>query len=138
MKRVVVDTNVLVSATFWAGDSDCIIEKAENKEIQLVTSKEIIEEFVGVLDYPELRDKVVSQKLAIRRTVEKVVSLSAIIEPQERHKIIKDDPDDNKFLDCAVAAKAGFIVSQDKHLLSLKKFKGILIVSPNQFLKEYT
>ncbi len=49
--RITVDTNILVSATFWNGASEKIIEKVEKKEIQLVLSKEIIDEFVRVLNY---------------------------------------------------------------------------------------
>lgn len=135
MKKTVADTNVLISATFWNGDSNRIIEKAERKEIELITSKEIIEEFSRVLNYKEIQDKVKNKNLEMRRTLEKVVSISTIIEPQERHVIIKDDPEDDKFLDCAVAGKADFIVSQNYHLLNLKEFKGIKIVKPKEFLK---
>ena len=56
--RITVDTNVLISATFWYGDSNEIIEKAERKEIELVLSREIIEEFARALSYKELQEKI--------------------------------------------------------------------------------
>ena len=54
--RVVVDTNVLISATFWSGDSEKIIIKAENKEFELITSKELIQELSDVLNSDEIKD----------------------------------------------------------------------------------
>lgn len=129
--KAVFDTNVLISATFWNGDSNKAVERAESKEIELVLSKEIIEEFSRVLGYKEIQDKIISKNLEMNRTVEKVTSISTIVEPKEKFNIIKDDHDDDKFLDCAYEAKADFIVSQNKHLLNIKEFKGIQIITPS-------
>ncbi len=57
------------------------------------------------------------------------------LEPTEKLDIIKDDPDDNKFLECAFAASAEYIISGDEHLLSLKRFMDIKIVNPAEFVK---
>lgn len=133
--KIVVDTNVLISATFWNGDCNRIIEKAERKELELVISKDILDEFSSVLDYKEIQDKIKNKNLEMKRTIEKIASISTIVEPQEKYQVIKDDPDDDKFLDCAVAGKAEFIVSQNKHLLKLKEFKNVKIVNPKEFLK---
>jgi len=132
--KIVVDTNVLISATFWAGDSDRILEKAENKEIELVLSKEIIEEFVRVLGYEEIQQKIKDKNLEMRRTAEKIVSVSTIVVPLQKLDVIKEDSDDNKILECAVEGNADYIVSQDNHLLNLKEFRGIKIVTPEEFL----
>jgi hypothetical protein len=59
------------------------------------------------------------------------------INPIHHFKIIKDDPDDNMFIDCAVAIQAAYIISGDKHLLNLKSFKDITILSPADFLIIY-
>ena len=56
--KITVDTNVLISATFWYGDSEKIITKAENKEIELVLSRDIIKEYNEVLQYKEIKDKI--------------------------------------------------------------------------------
>ncbi len=98
--KITVDTNILVSATFWYGDSNEIIERVERKEIELILSKEIIEEFTRVL-----------------------------------RNVVKEDSDDNKILECAKAGKVDFIVSNDNHLLKLKEFEGIKILSSADFLK---
>ena len=68
-------------------------------------------------------------------TIEKIVSLSTIIKPVEKLIIVKDDPDDNKVLECAKAGKVDFVISNDNHLLKLKKFEKIKIASPRDFLK---
>ena len=60
--KITVDTNVLVSATFWYGASDKIISKIEAKQIQLILSKEIIEEYADALDYKEIQDKIKEQQ----------------------------------------------------------------------------
>ena len=82
--KITVDTNVLISATFWYGSSNEIIEKVENKEIALILSKEIIEEFSNVLDYEEIQEKIKDKNLEMKKTVEKIVSISTIIEPTQK------------------------------------------------------
>lgn len=124
-----------MSATFWNGYSARIIDKVEKKELQLFVSEEILDEFSKVLDYDEIQDKIKDKNLEMKYTVAKIESLATIVEPREHFVVIKDDPDDNKFLDCAVAAKADFIISQNKHLLKLKEFEGIKIVTPEDLLK---
>jgi len=132
--KITADTNILISATFWNGDSNSIIEKAEKKEIELILSKEIIEEFAKVLDYDEIQDKIKNKNLEMKRTIEKIASIATIIEPTEKISLIKEDPDDNKILECAKAGKADFIITKDNHLLKLKEFDGIRIISPEEFM----
>ena len=133
--RITVDTNILISAAFWTGDSNRIIDMVEEKEIELVLSKEIIEEFMRVLGCEEMQKKIVNKGLIMRRTVEKIVALSNIVEPSMKLDAVKDDPDDNKILECAIAGNADFIVSSDNHLLKLRDFKGMKIITPAEFLK---
>ena len=61
-----------------------------------------------------------------------ILKNSILIEPTSKIEAIKEDLDDNKFIEVAVDGKANFIVSQDRHLLNLKEFQGIRIVSPNE------
>ena len=132
--RVTLDTNVLVSATFWYGDSNEIIKKVENKEFELVLSKAIIDEFVEVLNSEEIQEKITNKNLEMKRTVQKIVSLSSIIEPRINLDVIKHDPNDNKVLECAKEGKVDFIISSDNHLLKLKNFEGIKIITPRDFI----
>ncbi len=133
--RIVADTNVLISATFWKGDSFKIIEKVENKEIELIISKEIIEEYANVLNYEEIREKVKTKSLAARFTIGAIIGMATIVQPKEKVDIIKEDSDDNKFLEAALEGKADFIIGQDNHLLKIREFKGIKILKPEEFLK---
>lgn len=135
MSKVVLDTNVIVSGTFWAGSSSKIFEIIDKKMLILILSEEILKEYERVIKSEEIMEKVENHNLIISKIVQRVIANSEVIEPKEKYEIIKDDPDDNKFIDCAVAGKADFIISQDKHLLTLKEFKGIKIVTPKEFLE---
>ncbi|MDO8623656.1 MAG: putative toxin-antitoxin system toxin component, PIN family [archaeon] len=131
--KITIDTNVLISGSFWTGTSNKILEQVENKEVELVLSKEIIEEFLEVLNYEEIKRKIMNNQLEIKRTIEKIISISTIIEPLEKFDVVKNDPDDNKVLECAVEGKVDYIISQDKHLLNLKEFNKIKIITPEEF-----
>ena len=135
--RIVLDTNVLISSTFWYGASDKILRKVEAKEIELIISKEIIEEFSGVLNYEEIQQKIKDKNLEIIRSVEKIVSMATITEPKQKLDIIKENSDDNKILECAVEEKVDYIISYDSHLLNLKEFENIKILTPEEFLKKF-
>lgn len=132
--RIVLDTNVLISSTFWYGASDKILKKVEVKEIELIISKEIVEEFSGVLNYKEIQQKIKDKNLEILRSVEKIVSIATIVEPKQKLDIIKEDSDDNIILECAIEGQASYIVSYDLHLLKLKEFENIKILTPEYFL----
>lgn len=135
--KITADTNILISATFWHGASDRIISKVEAKEIQLILSEEIVKEYAEVLDYDEIKDKIKDKNLAMKHTVSKIISISTIIEPKVKLDVIKDDPDDNKILECAVAGNVDRIVGNDRHLLKLKTFRDIPILTPNEFVEKY-
>jgi len=134
--KITVDTNILVSATFWNGASERIISKAEAKEFRLVLSNDIIKEYSRVLDYKEIKDKIKDNKLETKRTIKKLELLSTIVKPKTRVKIITEDPDDDMVLECAREGKVDYLISNDKHLLKLKKFEDIPILTPEDFLKK--
>ena len=69
----------------------------------------------------------------IREWVDLIIRNSIIVEPKEKINIVKDDLKDNIFIEIAVAGNVDYIVSQDKHLLKLKKFRGIKIITPEEF-----
>lgn len=129
--RIVLDTNVLVSALGWKGGNEYnIAQKCFRKELILVCSLEMLEELKTV----SLRPKFGFSPEEIDEFILALIEVSEIVEPREQFKIITSDFSDNKFLDAAVAGKAKFIVSGDKHLLDLRGFKGIKIVKPADFL----
>ncbi len=135
MIRITVDTNILVSATFWYGASYRIIELVEQGKIELVLSEAIIQEFSAVLEYEEIKKKIVDKRLLMLRTVEKLVSMSAIVVPTIKIAVVKEDPDDDRILECAVAGDVNYLISKDNHLLKIVKYGKIKIVSPEEFLR---
>ncbi|PIN94127.1 putative toxin-antitoxin system toxin component, PIN family [Candidatus Pacearchaeota archaeon CG10_big_fil_rev_8_21_14_0_10_31_24] len=132
--RVTFDTNVLVSATFWNGASSKLMEMAQICDINLVLSDDILNEYFRVLDYEEIKDKIKDKNLEIKESMMGILNLVEIVSPKNRIDIIKEDPSDNIILECALEGKVDYIISQDKHLLKLKEFKGIKIVKPEDFL----
>jgi len=130
--RAVLDTNIFISGILWDGIPGKILDAARDDKFQLVISLECIYELHRVLN--EFRNIPAIDTIAEFWT-RLAVSNSLIALPQIRFSEIKDDSDDNKFLDAAVAGKAQYIVSGDRHLLKLKGFKGIKVVKPADFLE---
>ena len=133
--KVVLDTNVLVSGTFWTGKSFEIIKLLELKGLGLILSKELIDEYNETINSEEIIDKIENKNLIVNEIIKKIISEAEIVEPSQKFEVVKGDPDDNKILECAVEGKADFIVSQDSHLLKLREFHGIRIMSPEEFLE---
>ena len=126
---VVLDTNIYVSATFWSGRPYLVIQKAINQDTITFISQDIIAELERVLK----RDFLIPKE-DINEIIDSVLFFTHLIKPKEKLLVIKEDPDDDRVLECALACKAEFIVTQDKHLLKLKGFRKIKIISPKQFL----
>jgi putative PIN family toxin of toxin-antitoxin system len=133
--KVVLDTNILVSGTFWTGDSYKILKKIDEKELELFISKEISEEYYETLNSDYITDKTIRKNLSVNEIVVKIINNAIFIVPSQKFNEIKDDPDDNIILECAIEGNVDYIVSQDKHLLKLKEFKDIKIITPEEFLK---
>jgi len=128
--KVVLDTNVFISGIFWTGKSNEILNYWKFGRFDIVSSLEIIEEFVKVMkDFKiQLTDE------QIKEWVDMIISNSIIVEPKEKINIVKEDLKDNIFVETAVAGNVEYIVSQDKHLLKIKEFRQIKIVTPEDFL----
>jgi putative PIN family toxin of toxin-antitoxin system len=130
--RVVLDTNVLISGLFWGGNESKVLRKCQLKELENFISKEIIKELVRVMNHPKFG----LSEDEIEEAVGMVLAFSTMVNPGKTFRIIEKDPSDNKFLECAYAAKAKYIISGDEHLLSLGKFKGIKILNARGFLNQ--
>jgi len=127
--RVVLDTNVLVAAHFNPGSaSNKILDLCQRKKLVLVLTSHILKEFSLIL-------RNISARKSFRKRTDKIISQAILIKKAPRVNVIVEDPEDNKFLSCALAGKADYIITSDRHLLVLRKFKGIRIVKPTQFLK---
>ena len=134
--KVVFDTNVLVSATFWVGEAFEAIRLVEEKKAESFLSREILAEYYEVMRGEEITKKTSRKNLFANALLAKVIALSRKAEPKRKLNVIPEDPEDNKILECAVEARADCIVTYNKaHLLKLKEFEGIRIISPKEFLK---
>ena len=133
--KIVLDTNVWLSGLFWSGEASKIIELGEKQRITILVSEELILEFADVLQRETKFTRLLESKEEnIREVIKTMLSISTIITPKTKLNIIKDDPDDTKILELAFDGKAKYIVSYDKHLLSLKEFHKIQILHPKKFL----
>ena len=133
MMRAVVDTNVFISS-FFGGNPRKIINLWKSGEILLCLSGPVIDEYVAVLSRMLLQNE---------KELEELLSLFAggfntlFTAKTPKLNIIEKDPDDNKFIECAVELKAEFIISGDKAVQELKNYVGIKIQSPKQFIDYY-
>jgi len=131
MLKVVIDTNVFISS-FFGGIPREIIDYWKKGEITLCLSQEIIEEYIEVLNRLGLKDKNEIQNLT-KLFAEGYHAIFTAKTPDI--EVIEDDPDDNKFIECAVALDSKIIISGDNHLKNLKKYVDIEIVSPKKFME---
>jgi putative PIN family toxin of toxin-antitoxin system len=129
--RIVLDTNVLISAIIRNGKSRKLFQLGIDGKYQILTSREILIEFEGVIHRPKFKmtkDEVIVIVSALVDSCEKVPLKS-------NFKVIESDPDDDIIINTAYDGKADYIVSGDSDLKSLKNFKGIKIVSVDEMLK---
>jgi putative PIN family toxin of toxin-antitoxin system len=127
--RVVPDTNVLVSGIVFDGPPGEIIALAAARRLQLILFPPLITELRRVL-----REKFEFGDDALYLAETLVRRAGIVVEPDRTLRLITDDPEDNRVLEAAAVSKADAIVSGDRHLLALKVFEGIPIMSPRQFL----
>jgi putative PIN family toxin of toxin-antitoxin system len=131
MIRVVIDTNVFVSS-FFGGNPKKVIDLWRSEEIMLCISNDILDEYIDVLQRVGLKDE---------NEIEELLSLFAkgfnILFTTKTPEIsaVKDDPNDDKFIECAVALKAEAIITGDRALKSICEYMGIKVLSPQEFLK---
>ena len=131
--KVVLDTNIWLSAIVWRGEATKIIEAGLNKKIKIIISQEILSEIIYVLSQAKFKDFIDKEK--IEDLIKVILSIAELIETKTRVDIIKEDPKDNIILEAAVDGKVDFIVSYDKHLRNMLQYNKIKIIIPTDFLK---
>ena len=127
MVRVVIDTNVLVSALIDDGKPRRLVVELLDKHT-VILSRQMLAELADVLS----RDKFFVTSSQVDRFVSSLVRISKIVPDNARFKAVLEDPDDNKVLNTAFSGRADFIVTGDHHLLVLRQFKKTKIVNVNQ------
>ena len=133
--KVVIDSNVWISAIIWGGHPAKIVKAAENGKLNILLSPEIISELNRILNYERLKTIYEKAELSREEIITKIVQTGKIIDKPIKLPVVHEDPTDNKFIECAVTGKADYIISGDTHLLRIKQYKKIKILPPKDFLK---
>lgn len=128
--KVLPDTNILISALGWNSKPKEIFRKCIAGELKLITSSEQIEELRRVMDYHKFHftEKQKESFFSI------ILEIAEVVEITGKVKVIKDDPDDDVMIETAIVSRADYIVSGDPHLLNLKEFTGVKILTAKEFL----
>jgi putative PIN family toxin of toxin-antitoxin system len=129
MKRTVLDTNIVISSAL-GGALVLILERWAEGEFTVIVTSDILREYFEVLNRPKFKLK----QETIDKITRYIYQFSEFVIPEERIKRIGADPADDKFLEAAIAGKADFVVSGDNHLLGLKEFRSIPILSGHEFM----
>ena len=128
--KAILDTNVLISRVFWKGPPFEILKAWQEQRFRLAVSPPILDEYRRVLDEMMKR-----RTLLVLTSILRIIEFhSEMVEPVSFSKPVCSDPDDDKFLEAALAAHAGYVVSGDAALLKVKQYRGIAIIRPTQFL----
>ena len=130
MLRVVLDTNILISAIVFGGKPRKILEAVFQEKIQICLSQAITDELTEVLR----RQEFTFRTDMVHNLVTEVLAIAEYVEPLQQIRAIPEDPDDDRILECAVAAGALYIITGDRHLLKLIRYEDIEIVNADQFL----
>lgn len=138
MIRAVLDTNVIISGILKEDSVPGQLLKAflEENKFLLVTSMEILREIALVLRYPKIQKIHGWSEERIETFLLRFLEVSLLTKDEIKVEVIKDDPEDNKFLSCALEGEADYIVTGDIHLKQLKEYKGVKILTPRFFLEE--
>ena len=131
--KVVIDTNIFVSS-FFGGNPRRIIDLWKTEKITLCLSRDILDEYIEVLQRIGLQDEDEMGELLslFKRGFNMLFTTKT-----PKVKVVKDDPDDDKFIECAMALKAEVIVTGDKAIEAVGEYMGIKILTPQRFLKNY-
>ena len=128
--QVVIDTNIWISGIFWGGKPGKIVDFALAKKLTPCFSTTTFTEWEEKIKPLAKRAKSPELYLYPRKYL---LRYAVFVQPRQEIKVCRD-PDDNHFLEVVVEADAKFLITGDKDLLDLKKFKGVQIVTPSKFL----
>jgi len=129
--KVVFDTNILVSAlVFPGGRGEAALRRIVEERDQLVISKPIVDELLAVLARKFARDAEELAHIAVFLS-----GLGILVKPRRRLRVVRDDPD-NRILECAVTGRAHAIVTGDKAMLALEKYRNIHVLSLRDYLSQ--
>jgi len=129
----VLDTNVYISGIFFTGPPYQILEAWRNSRIQIVVSPDILDEYQRVGETLESQ----FPDIDLRAMFELLAFSAEVVPPEDLAEPVCIDPDDDKFLACALTSGARYVISGDKHLLRVSGYKGLKVLSPRRFVEDY-
>jgi putative PIN family toxin of toxin-antitoxin system len=132
--RVVLDTNVLISALLFKGELTKIVGLWQEGKIVPIISKETFDELRAVLEYPKFSLTPAEIKSLIEH---EILPFFEVVNVSEHVRGVCRDPGDDKFISCAISANAEFIVTGDKDLSDLKKYQLVRIIQASNFIKMF-
>lgn len=132
--KVVLDTNIYVSVLGWNGPERSLYELCLDGKVDLFISNFIVNELLHVLAYPKF-NFLLPHRIAFIQDLLRVANTVEVVNIPD---LITDDPYDNNILGCAEAARAGYLITGDSHLLRLASYSSIIICTAAAFLKHYT
>jgi putative PIN family toxin of toxin-antitoxin system len=134
MIRVVLDTNIVISGTLWSGSPKQVMQIVEaGKALPLVTEA-MLDELKEVIERPKFAKRLELLGKTAQEIISQYASKAEIIEAVALDESVSSDPDDDIFLACAISGKAQMIVSGDPHLLNVKQYQNIPILTAGDFL----
>ena len=131
--KIILDTNVFISGVFFGGPPYQILDAWRNGNVDIVLSGEIFDEYQRVSEELSRQFKAVDISSFLD-----LITVNAIwIEPPQLPVNVSVDPDDEKFLSCALASRTKIIVSGDKHLIAVSGYRNIEIIKPTIFIEHH-
>jgi putative PIN family toxin of toxin-antitoxin system len=135
--RIVLDTNVVLSALLWRGTPYQLLEAIRNRsETRLFTSPALLDELAGVLTRSSPTKRLAVIGKTARAVLADYVEAAEVVEPEHVQRVVPNDADDDQVIAAAVTAGADWIVSGDADLLSLGSYQGIPIITAAQAVEQ--
>lgn len=133
--KIVLNANIYVSSLVSQfGNPFQIVNRWLRKEFDVLITQAILDEVARVLRYPRIARRHRLSEPDITRFVEMLTQYGMLIEPAERLGVVVDDESDNRYLECAVAGSADYLVTGDEHLLGIQSYRGVYILNPAEFV----
>ncbi len=134
--RVVLDTNIIVSALLAKASppAKLLTQWEQSETFELLVSEPIVEEYQRAIAYPHIQARHRLTPTEMEQFLSKIRELASFVEPTEEVAVVERDRDDNKFIACALAGEAEYIITGDDDLLRIKTYRGIRILTPAAFL----
>ncbi|WP_337287892.1 putative toxin-antitoxin system toxin component, PIN family [Candidatus Methylomirabilis sp.] len=131
--RVVLDTNTLISALLFSGTASRLVPLWQSRRITILLSGAILQEYLRVLTYPKFR---LNEREVRGLLEEELLPFVETVRATKHLRVVRRDPEDNKFLECTVAGRAEHLVTGDQDLLELETYRGITVLTVGDFLNQ--